>query len=150
MFQSMSFLVFTGKGKLVDILAEKYDICGRFNGGANAGHTIVVNKKKYAFHLLPCGILYPNCTNVLGNGVVVNLSTMFEELKQLDRDSVNYAGRLLLSDRAHLVVNGELELDAKNETKGTGTGKKTDKNFNNFKSCFLRNNQERNWPNLCF
>jgi len=110
-----------GKGKLVDILAEKYDICGRFNGGANAGHTIVVNKKKYAFHLLPCGILYPNCTNVLGNGVVVNLSTMFEELKQLDRDSVNYAGRLLLSDRAHLVVNGELELDAKNETKGTGT-----------------------------
>jgi len=48
-----------GKGKLVDILAEKYDVCGRFNGGANAGHTIVANGKKYAFHLLPCGILYP-------------------------------------------------------------------------------------------
>lgn len=47
-----------GKGKLVDILAEKYDYCARFNGGANAGHTIVVNGAKYAFHLLPCGILY--------------------------------------------------------------------------------------------
>jgi len=110
-----------GKGKLVDILAEKYDICGRFNGGANAGHTIVVNKKKYAFHLLPCGILYPTCTNVLGNGVVVNLSTMFDELKQLDRDNIDYKGRLLLSDRAHLVVNAELELDAKSESKGKGS-----------------------------
>jgi adenylosuccinate synthase len=85
------------------------------------GHTIVVNKKKYAFHLLPCGILYPTCTNVLGNGVVVNLSTMFEELKQLDRDNIDYKGRLLLSDRAHLVVNAELELDAKSESKGKGT-----------------------------
>ena len=132
-------LIHLGKGKLVDILAEKYDICGRFNGGANAGHTIVVNKKKYAFHLLPCGILYPNCTNVLGNGVVVNISTMFEELKQLDRDNINYAGRLLLSDRAHLVVNGQLELDANNESKGTGTGIKIIKNIVHFKRGFLRN-----------
>ena len=69
-----------GKGKLVDILAEKYDVCGRFNGGANAGHTVYANGKKYAFHLLPCGILYKSCQNVLGNGVVVHLPTMFEEL----------------------------------------------------------------------
>lgn len=75
-----------GKGKLVDILAEKYDICGRFNGGANAGHTVHVNGKKYAFHLLPCGILYPKCVNVLGNGVVVNIESMLSELTQLDRD----------------------------------------------------------------
>ncbi len=62
-----------GKGKLVDILAKDYDICARFNGGSNAGHTIVVDGHKYAFHLLPCGILYPKTTNVLGNGVVVHL-----------------------------------------------------------------------------
>lgn len=69
-----------GKGKLVDILAKDYDVCGRFNGGSNAGHTIVVDKTKYAFHLLPCGILYPGCKNIIGNGVVMHAQTMFEEL----------------------------------------------------------------------
>jgi len=69
-----------GKGKLVDILAKDYDVCARFNGGANAGHTVVADGKKYAFHLLPCGILYPGCQNILGNGVVVNIGSMFEEL----------------------------------------------------------------------
>lgn len=70
-----------GKGKLVDILAEKYEYCARFNGGANAGHTIVANGKKYPFHLLPCGILYEHTKNVLGNGTVIHLPTMFDELK---------------------------------------------------------------------
>jgi adenylosuccinate synthase len=69
-----------GKGKLVDVLAKDYDICARFNGGANAGHTIVVDGKKYALHLLPCGIMYPTCINVLGNGVVINIPSMFDEL----------------------------------------------------------------------
>ena len=69
-----------GKGKLVDILSKDYEVCARFNGGANAGHTVVANGHKYAFHLLPCGILYPKCVNVLGNGVVVHIPTMFEEL----------------------------------------------------------------------
>ena len=88
-----------GKGKLVDILAKDYDVCARFNGGSNAGHTIVVDKVKYAFHLLPCGILYPKCKNILGNGVVVHLQTMFDELKQLDEHGVDYSNRLLISDR---------------------------------------------------
>jgi len=70
-----------GKGKLVDVLAKDYDVCARFNGGANAGHTIVVNGKKYALHLLPCGIMYPTCMNILGNGVVINIPSMFDELK---------------------------------------------------------------------
>jgi adenylosuccinate synthase len=69
-----------GKGKLVDILAKDYDVCARFNGGANAGHTVVANGKKYAFHLLPCGILYEKCINVIGNGVVNHIPTLFEEL----------------------------------------------------------------------
>ena len=62
-----------GKGKLVDILAKDYDVCARFNGGANAGHSVHAGGHKYAFHLLPCGILYPKCKNVLGNGVVVHI-----------------------------------------------------------------------------
>jgi len=69
-----------GKGKLVDILAPRYDYCARFNGGANAGHTIVANGIKYPFHLLPCGILYENTINVLGNGTVIKVQGLFEEL----------------------------------------------------------------------
>merc|ERR1712166_1175613 len=69
-----------GKGKLADVLAKNYDIVGRFNGGANAGHTVVVDGKKYAFHLLPCGLIYPHTTNVLGNGVVLHVPQLFKEL----------------------------------------------------------------------
>lgn len=62
-----------GKGKLVDILSEKYDIAARFNGGDNAGHTVVKNGVKYPFHLVPCGILSQKTRNLLGNGCVVNV-----------------------------------------------------------------------------
>lgn len=65
---------------------------------------MVANGIKYAFHLLPCGILYPTCVNVLGNGVVVNVKSMLEELSQLDRDKIDYKGRLIISDRAQLVT----------------------------------------------
>ena len=81
-----------GKGKLVDILAANYDICARFNGGSNAGHTVKANGVKYAFHLLPCGMLYPSCLNVIGNGVVVHLQSLFKELKQLEDTKVDYTG----------------------------------------------------------
>lgn len=100
-----------GKGKLVDILAKDYDVCARFNGGANAGHTVVADGHKYAFHLLPCGILYPKCINVLGNGVVVHIPTLFEELEQLDKNGIDYKGRLLISDRAHIVSDIQIEAD---------------------------------------
>ncbi|CDW89135.1 adenylosuccinate synthetase [Stylonychia lemnae] len=100
-----------GKGKLVDILAKDYDICARFNGGANAGHTVVADGQKYAFHLLPCGILYQKCINVLGNGVVMHVPTLFEELAQLDKNGIDYKGRLLISDRAHLVSDIQIHAD---------------------------------------
>ncbi|CAE7680188.1 unnamed protein product [Symbiodinium sp. CCMP2592] len=61
-----------GKGKLVDILAQDVQLCARFNGGANAGHTLIVDGKKYAFHLLPCGMINKACKNLIGNGVVVS------------------------------------------------------------------------------
>lgn len=80
------------------------------------GHTVVVDNKKYAFHLLPCGILYSNCVNILGNGCVVRLSTLFDELKQLDNNKVNYNHRLFISDRAHLVTEMHIFADSKAET----------------------------------
>jgi adenylosuccinate synthase len=117
-----------GKGKLVDILAENYNIVGRYNGGANAGHTVVANGKKYAFHLLPCGILYKNVMNVIGNGVVLHVPTLFKELSQLDNSGIDYAGRLLISDRAHLVTQAHIEADGSHETalggKSLGTTKR--------------------------
>merc|ERR1712166_119600 len=104
-----------GKGKLVDIIAADYDLCARFNGGANAGHTIVVDKVKYALHLLPCGIMYDHCQNLLGNGVVVNIPGMFGELKQLDDNGINYTGRLKISTRAHLVSKIQMQADGMDE-----------------------------------
>lgn len=111
-----------------DILAGKYDIVARFNGGANAGHTIVVDQKKYAFHLLPCGMLYPQCMNVIGNGVVLHPPTMFEELQQLTDNGVEYDGRLLISDRCHLLFDFHQVIDGMKENalaeKQIGTTKK--------------------------
>ena len=106
-----------GKGKLVDILAKDYDLCARFNGGANAGHTVVADGHKYAFHLLPCGILYPQCQNLLGNGVVMNIPSTFDELSQLDTNGVDYKGRLKISTRAHLVSQIQIEADGLQEEK---------------------------------
>lgn len=119
-----------GKGKLVDILAGRYDIVARFNGGANAGHTLVVGegaaRKKFAFHLLPCGMLYANKINLIGNGVVLQLSTMMKELKALhDAGITDTTPRLRISDRAallfdfHTVIDGMQEKGLKADSIGT-------------------------------
>ena len=102
-----------GKGKLTDILSGSYDICARFNGGNNAGHTIVVDNKKYAFHLLPSGMLNPNILNLIGNGVVVNLNSLKQELQGLIDKQIPH--NLVISDRAHLVFNSHIEADAEQE-----------------------------------
>jgi len=104
-----------GKGKLVDILSQEYDVCARVAGGSNAGHTIVVDGIKYKFHLLPSGILHPGTIGVVGNGVVVHLPSFLTELDGLTKEGVNHNGRVFISDRAHLVfdfhqtVDGSLE-----------------------------------------
>ena len=101
-----------GKGKLVDILATKYDICARFNGGSNAGHTLVVDGQKFAMHLLPCGVLNKHCKNVIGNGVVVHVPTLVQELQSLlDANYTIEDGRILISDRAHIVFDFHQEID---------------------------------------
>lgn len=102
-----------GKGKLTDILCSGYDICARFNGGNNAGHTIVANGKKFAFHLLPSGVLNGNTLNIIGNGVVVNLESLKKELDNLDANNVKT--KLVISDKAHLALKAHMEADAEQE-----------------------------------
>lgn len=109
-----------GKGKLVDILSADYDICARVAGGSNAGHTIVVDGKKYKFHLVPSGILNEKAHCVVGNGVVVHLRGLLEELKSLRDAGVSYQGRLLLSDRAHIVFDFHQTIDGLNEKQLAG------------------------------
>lgn len=120
-----------GKGKLVDILVSHYDVVARCAGGNNAGHTIVVDGVKYDFHMLPSGLVNPNCKNLLGNGVVIHIPSFFKELETLESKGLNDArGRLFISSRAHLVFDfhqrtdklRELELaDRSKDGKNIGT-----------------------------
>ena len=92
-----------GKGKITDMMAEKADIIVRFQGGANAGHTIVNNYGKFALHTLPSGVFYGHTTNVIGNGVALNIPVLFNEIQSVvDRDVP--MPRILVSDRAQIVM----------------------------------------------
>ena len=103
------------QGKLADVLAKNYDVVCRFNGGANAGHTVVVGDQKFAFHLLPCGLIYPHTQNLLGNGTVVHVPSLFEELAPLDDANIEWRGRLKISDRAHMLFDYHQIIDGINE-----------------------------------
>ncbi|MDP2690863.1 MAG: adenylosuccinate synthase [bacterium] len=109
-----------GKGKLVDILSQQYDIVARYAGGSNAGHTVVVNGEKFAFHLLPSGILHPEIICLIGNGVVLHLPTLFKELKTLEAKGIDFTGRLLISDRAHLLFDFHQIVDGLREEQLAG------------------------------
>jgi len=104
-----------GKGKVVDILSQSYDITARFNGGANAGHTIVAEGKKYAFHLLPSGILNPRGQCLIGNGTVIHIPSLLKEIEALKKNGVDIQGRLFISDRAHIVFDFHMLIDGMNE-----------------------------------
>ncbi|STP12108.1 adenylosuccinate synthetase [Helicobacter mustelae] len=110
-----------GKGKIVDKLACNYDYVVRYQGGHNAGHTIVIDKKKYALHLMPSGILYPNCKNIIGNGVVISLEALHQEMQQFQ----NLQNRFFISDRAHIITPYHQILDSvREENDKIGTTKK--------------------------
>ena len=104
-----------GKGKVVDYYASQADIVVRFNGGANAGHTIVSGGKKFAFHHVPSGVLYPDKINIVGNGVVLEPKKFFEELSQLD--AVGITPNIKISPRTHLVMPYHIALDGAEEGK---------------------------------
>lgn len=104
-----------GKGKIVDMLSQNYDLVCRSGGGHNAGHTIWVDGVKYALHLVPSGILHPNIINIIGNGVVVNPEVLIKEMSQFK----NLEGRFYISDRAHLNLAHHSLIDqAKERLKG--------------------------------
>ncbi|AXH11187.1 adenylosuccinate synthase [Halarcobacter bivalviorum] len=104
-----------GKGKMVDMLAQNYDMVCRSQGGHNAGHTIWVDGVRYALHLIPSGVLNPNAVNVIGNGVVLSPESIIKEMEQFE----NLEGRLFISDKAHLNLPYHAQIDqAKEKLKG--------------------------------
>ncbi|WP_456432521.1 adenylosuccinate synthase [Nitratifractor sp.] len=100
-----------GKGKIVDHMAQTHDYVCRFAGGHNAGHTIVVEGKKYALHLIPSGVLNPDAKNIVGNGVVLSPADFIEEMRQFE----DLEGRLFISDKAHLLLPYHAEIDRARE-----------------------------------
>jgi len=100
-----------GKGKIVDLISEGYEITVRYQGGSNAGHTVIVNGEKFILHLLPTGILHPHVTGVIAQGMVVDLEVLERELRELEEKGVSCENRLYISDRAHLVMPYHYLLD---------------------------------------
>jgi adenylosuccinate synthase len=94
-----------GKGKIVDLLTPHFDIVARYQGGHNAGHTVLIGGQKYVLHLIPSGILHPGKTCVIGNGVVINLSELKREIDELAASSIDCRGRLFVSHRAHVILD---------------------------------------------
>ncbi len=104
-----------GKGKLVDVLTEKADIVARYQGGHNAGHTVVINDEKYILHLIPSGILHKNTVCVIGNGVVVEPGALIDEIEGLRKRRIRVSDNLLISRNAHLIMPYHLALDRASE-----------------------------------
>ncbi len=104
-----------GKGKIVDLLSERADIVARYQGGANAGHTIVIGSAKFILHLIPSGIVQPRTVCVIGNGVVIDPAALLHEIEVLKKQGVQVQGRLLISHRAHLVMPYHKLLDQSKE-----------------------------------
>jgi len=100
-----------GKGKIVDYLASDAQVIIRFAGGANAGHTIVIDGEQYALHLIPSGIFYPGKVAILGAGMVIDPKALFDEIQMLEDRGVDTKGRILISDRAHLVLPRYIKID---------------------------------------
>ncbi len=99
-----------GKGKATDLLGSRVDYCVRYQGGNNAGHTVVIGERKFALHLLPSGILTPEVIPVIGNGVVIDVAVLFEEIDGLEAQGIN-TSNLLISANAHLITPYHVTLD---------------------------------------
>src|SRR5215475_15963008 len=106
-----------GKGKIVDMLTPHFAAVARYQGGHNAGHTVYVQGKKFVLHLIPSGILHPGVTCIIGNGVVVDPQALFKEVDELGRMGIAVDGRLLVSEKAHLILPYHRELDVLSEAR---------------------------------
>ena len=105
-----------GKGKIVDVLTGNYDIIARFQGGPNAGHTLIFDGNKHVLHTIPSGIFHKTALNVVGNGVVIDPVIFKKELENLDVHNIDYTSKLLISRKAHLILPTHRLLDAASET----------------------------------
>lgn len=104
-----------GKGKIVDFLTRKADIVARYQGGHNAGHTVVINDEQYILHLIPSGILHKNTTCIIGNGVVVDPAALIAEINDLKKRNIRISDSLLLSSNAHVIMPYHVALDSADE-----------------------------------
>lgn len=105
-----------GKGKIVDVLTQKYDIIARFQGGPNAGHTLEFNGIKHVLHTIPSGIFHEKAINIIGNGVVIDPIILKKEMDALSPFNINLKERLLVSRKAHIILPTHRLLDAASET----------------------------------
>ena len=101
-----------GKGKIVDVLAPRYDIVARFQGGANAGHTILFDEQKYVLHLIPSGVFHEGVSCLIGPGVVIDPVVLQKEVEELQARGIPARERLLVAQRAHLILPTHKLLDA--------------------------------------
>lgn len=108
-----------GKGKIIDLLAEKADYIVRYQGGNNAGHTVIVDDQHYVFHLLPSGILHKGKICVIGNGVVINPEVLLEEINTLNKQNIEVSSNLKISQLSHVILPYHTVLDGLREQKGT-------------------------------
>ena len=106
-----------GKGKIVDLLTPNFSIVARYQGGHNAGHTVYVNKKKFILRLIPSGMLHAGVTCVIGNGVVVDPQALLAEVDELTANGINVDGRIVVSDKAHLILPYHRDLDLLSEAR---------------------------------
>ena len=106
-----------GKGKIVDMLTPHFSTVARYQGGHNAGHTVYVKGKKFVLHLIPSGILHPAVSCVIGNGVVIDPQALFAEIDELNRAGISVDGRLLVSEKAHIILPYHRELDVLSEAR---------------------------------
>jgi adenylosuccinate synthase len=106
-----------GKGKIVDLLTPHFSLVARYQGGHNAGHTVYVNRAKFILRLIPAGILHPGITCVIGNGVVIDPQALFAEVDELARNGVDVDDRIVISDKAHLILPYHRDLDLLSEAR---------------------------------
>jgi adenylosuccinate synthase len=106
-----------GKGKIVDMLTPRFSAVARYQGGHNAGHTVYVEGKKFVLHLIPSGILHPGVRCIIGNGVVIDPQALFKEIDDLARMGITVDGRLIISEKAHVILPYHREFDVLSEAR---------------------------------